>query len=137
MSSPNHSPEHKPSRDGTVRVDAEVIRLHLVKILASAEFSASRRSSALLKHIVECALADDFGMLKERLLGVELFGRTAGYDTGGDAIVRVTANDVRRRLACFYGNHPEEPIHICLPLGSYVPALDWRARARLDSNAQG
>ena len=35
--------------------------------------------------------------------------------------MRVTANDVRRRLAQFYTRHPIQPLRISLPLGSYVP----------------
>jgi hypothetical protein len=97
------------------------IREHLDVVLASDEFSSSRRASELLKHLVERALAGDAGSLKERLLGMEIFHRRSDYNTSTDAIVRVTANDVRRRLAQFYSRHPDQPLRISLPLGSYVP----------------
>jgi hypothetical protein len=90
-------------------------------ILAGDEFCSSRRSSELLRHIVERALVGDVESLKERLLGVEIFHRRSDYDTSTDAIVRVTASDVRRRLANFYAEHPAQPMRISLPLGSYVP----------------
>ena len=99
----------------------EEIRQHLNTILAGDEFCSSRRSSELLRHIVERALAGDVESLKERLLGVEIFHRRSDYDTGTDAIVRVTASDVRRRLVNFYAEHPAQPMRISLPLGSYVP----------------
>jgi len=100
---------------------AKDIRQHLDTILAGDEFCSSRRSSELLRHIVERALAADVESLKERLLGVEIFHRRSDYDTSTDAIVRVTASDVRRRLVNFYTEHPAQPMRISLPLGSYVP----------------
>jgi len=90
-------------------------------ILAGDEFNSSRRSSELLRHIVERALAGDVESLKERLLGVEIFHRRSDYDTSTDAIVRVTASDVRRRLVNFYTDHSAQPMRISMPLGSYVP----------------
>lgn len=100
---------------------AEEIRQHLDMILAGDEFCSSRRSSELLRHIVERALAGDLQSLKERLLGVEIFLRRSDYDTSTDAIVRVTASDVRRRLANYYSEHSAATMRISLPLGSYVP----------------
>lgn len=101
--------------------DADQIREHLDVVLASDEFSSSRRASELLQHLVGRALDGDTGSLKERLLGVEIFHRRSDYNTSTDAIVRVTANDVRRRLAQFYSRHPHQPLRISLPLGSYIP----------------
>jgi hypothetical protein len=100
---------------------AEEIREHLDMVLAGNEFCSSRRSSELLRHIVERALAGDTESLKERLLGVEIFHRRSDYDTSTDAIVRVTASDVRRRLANFYSESSAQSMRITLPLGSYVP----------------
>ena len=105
----------------STRPSPEEIRQHLDTILAGDEFCSSRRSSELLRHIVERALAGDVESLKERLLGVEIFHRRSDYDTSTDAIVRVTASDVRHRLANFYTVHPSQPMRISLPLGSYVP----------------
>jgi hypothetical protein len=100
--------------DGQVREQLDII-------LASDEFSSSRRASELLQHLVERALTGDTASLKERLLGIDIFHRRSDYNTSTDAIVRVTANDVRRRLAQFYSRHPVQPLRISLPLGSYIP----------------
>jgi hypothetical protein len=105
----------------SAQLSNEEIRQHLNTILAGDEFYSSKRSSELLRHIVERALAGDVESLKERLLGVEIFHRRSDYDTGTDAIVRVTASDVRRRLVNFYTEHSAQPMRISLPLGSYVP----------------
>lgn len=62
--------------------------------------------------------------LKERTIGVDVFGRDAAYDTGKDAIVRVSAASVRKRLLTYYANADlaREPgsVQICLPAGSYM-----------------
>src|ERR1019366_10021792 len=63
----------------------------LERILHSHAFAGSERSCSLLRYLVEHALSGDEPALKERIIGMELFGRDASYDTGNDAIVRVSA----------------------------------------------
>ena len=75
------------------------IRDELETILASDFFRGSKRCQSFLRFVVEAALSGDGERLKERILGIELFDRDPAYDTGEDAIVRVKANEVRRRLA--------------------------------------
>lgn len=109
-----------------------LIRAHLNDILNSAAFKGSRRSQALLTHIVECALAGHWERLKERSLGIDVFSREASYDTGGDSIVRVTASDVRKRLSQYYAECPgRSHISIEIPAGSYIPEF-----AGLDESSQ-
>lgn len=103
---------------------APELRAHLSEILQSPVFKASPRSQHLLQYVIEKALDGDFDLLKERLIGTELFGRPSGYDTGEDAIVRVAASDVRKRLLQFYGTGAaHDRIRIDLPPGSYIPAF--------------
>src|SRR5207248_11702664 len=71
------------------------IFLHVGEIIKGAAFKGSHRSQAFLKHIVEQALHGEAADLRERSIGMALFGRPAAYDTADDAIVRVTASDVR------------------------------------------
>src|ERR1700749_803338 len=100
------------------------VRQHLQEVLGSAAFRGSHRSAQFLKHIVEQSIAGRFESLKERSIGIELFGRAPTYDTGEDAIVRVTASDVRKRLLQHYGTHgTSSEARLVLPLGSYVPEL--------------
>ena len=93
-------------------------------VLHSHEFAASERSSMLLRYLVEHSLDNGDHQIKERTIGVEVFGREAAYDTGKDAIVRVSANGVRKRLLAYYSNPDltREPgsVEIHLPLGSYM-----------------
>jgi hypothetical protein len=101
---------------------AAAIREHVGEIVASPAFIGSRRGQEFLKHIIEKALSGQFEDLKERTLGVELFGRPPAYDTTEDAVVRVTACDVRKRLTHFYAEPGSgSEVRIDLPPGSYIP----------------
>ena len=82
---------------------SEDVRVHLAEILGSASFRTSARSQQFLQYVVNESLAGRGESLKERVVGERVFGRDPAYDTGQDSIVRVKANEVRRRLAQFYG----------------------------------
>jgi hypothetical protein len=70
------------------------------------------------------ALAGQQDLLKERIIGFEVFGKVADYDTNAEPVVRVTAAEIRRRLEQYYqeAGHDTE-IRLLLPAGSYVPQL--------------
>jgi hypothetical protein len=91
-------------------------------MLKAPIFTQSGRCKRFLTHVVLQTLTGNAGDLKERTIGISVFDRTNDYDTGDDSIVRVTANEVRKRLAQFYGESASaHPIQIELPRGSYVP----------------
>ena len=71
---------------------------HLAQITEGPAFKGSQRSAQFLEYIVHQSALGNIDGLKERVIGMELFGRLPSYDTGEDAIVRVTATDVRKRL---------------------------------------
>lgn len=102
------------------------VRQHLARILESPSFQGSKRCQDFLRYVIEQALAGQFDALKERVIGAEVFGRPSAYDTSSDAIVRVKANEVRKRLAQFYQDSGVTGgVRIELPPGSYVPTLTW------------
>src|SRR5580698_4710928 len=94
----------------------------LERIVNSKHFRNSKRYPSFLRFVVEQTLAGKTDVLKERTLGVDVFARQSNYDTNEDPIVRVTAGEIRKRIAQYYQEpgHEEEP-RIDLPLGSYVP----------------
>lgn len=112
--------------DGTL-IPADV-RAELEAILASEEFRGSPRCQTFLRHIVEAVYAGAADSLKERTIGIEFFGRDPDYDTGADAIVRVTAHELRRRLVRYHqaasGTHP---VVITLKPGTYIPSIEQRS----------
>lgn len=101
--------------------DREAIREQLGRMVSSTLFRNSKRFPAFLQFTVEHALTSP-GSLKERTIGHEVFGREAGYDTAQDPVVRMTAAEVRKRLAQYYQlpEHAGETIIGYQP-GSYVP----------------
>jgi hypothetical protein len=109
------------SPDRTVAVEEE-----LQRILSSEFFVRSPRSQHFLEHVVRTTLTGRTEALKERTIGIELFQRDPAYDTGEDAIVRVKANEVRRRLAQFNMQpRSQQVVRIELSTGSYLPQFHW------------
>lgn len=109
-------------------VGPEAVRQQLERVLGSTAFRNSRRASAMLRYTVERVLSGQSDTLKERTIGVEVFGRPAGYDTALDHVVRSTAGDMRRRLAQYYQeNHEESALRIIIEPGSYVPQFETTA----------
>jgi len=98
------------------------------RILAHPSFKSSRRCVLLFSHLLDRALRQDLYGLKERTLGVEVFGREASYDTNADPVVRMAANELRKRLAQFYLEEiPDQPVRILLHPGSYVLHFEFSA----------
>jgi hypothetical protein len=96
------------------------VHKELEHVLASPHFRASRRCQALLRRITELTLAEDVDRLKERSLGIEVFGRPADYDTSQDPVVRATAAEIRKKLAQHYlENGNDSEMRIELPAGAY------------------
>jgi hypothetical protein len=109
------------------------IRRELETVLDSPEFRGSHRGQMLLRYLVTNALEGRVERLKERTIGVELFHREASYDTGQDAIVRVAANDIRKRIAAHYAHSDPassgSSIRIALAPGSYLPDFEIPVKA--------
>src|SRR6202789_1086502 len=94
----------------------------LERIVDSKHFRNSKRYPSFLRFVVEQTLAGKTEELKERTLGTDVFGRRNDYDTNADPIVRVTAGEIRKRIAQYYQEPGHEnELRIDLPLGSYVP----------------
>lgn len=108
----------RPSSDA----EKQQVRDQLKKLLASPHFLSSRRYPNLLRFVVEQALEGHEDALKERLLGIEVFHRAPDYDTNQDPVVRLSAAEVRKRIAIYY-QHPDHQNELAIELnpGSYVP----------------
>src|SRR5579883_1442378 len=109
--------------------DAAAADLTPEKILAQLElmtldevFRSSKRSIAFLRYVVNEALKGSTDQIKERTIGIEVFGRSSSYDTNLDHVVRTAATELRKRLAIYYGDekHRSE-LRISLVPGSYIP----------------
>jgi hypothetical protein len=108
--------------------DAEkkAIQEQLERMLGNPHFSQSRRFPSFLRFVIGQTLTGQPELLKERTLGIEIFGRDADYDTASDPIVRVTATEIRKRIAQYYQEPGHETeLRLSLPSGSYVPQFHW------------
>ena len=104
------------------------LQAQAARIVESEFFRSSHRCSRFLAYSVKKVIEGcPPEKIKERVIGAEVFQRLPGYDTAQDNIVRVTATDVRRRLAQYYSTAPttENPVIDLFP-GSYAVALHWR-----------
>lgn len=114
--------------------DLKLFQQHLEDVLRGEAFRGSHRSGQFLRYVVEHSINGHCDELKERLIGIELFGRAPSYDTGEDAIVRVTASDVRRRLLQHYGTYgTDSEFRIRLPLGTYIPEIVRDAPVKMET----
>ena len=106
----------------TTNEDKKDVLQQMNRLLQTSHFSNSRRYPALFKFVVEETLEGRGQFLKERLLGVQVFGRPAHYDTATDPIVRVTIAEIRKRIAQYYHEEAHElEMRIELTPGSYEP----------------
>ena len=122
---------------GLSNEEKAAIQEQLGRLLADSHFSQSRRFPSFLRYVVEKTLAGQDDALKERTLGVEIFGRRPDYDTASDPIVRVTAAEIRKRIAQYYQDPGHESeLRVSLPPGSYIPQFHWPETAKQDGGTQ-
>ncbi len=103
-------------------LNTAAVRRQLDKILSSPGFVRNDRLSKFLRFVVEQHLQGKAAELKESLVGIEVFGRTPGFDVRQDSVVRTEAAKLRDRLAQYYsGEGAGDPVMIELPKGGYAP----------------
>src|SRR5579871_3717790 len=120
--------DHKKNGNSTATISLlpatqqHAIREQLDRILANSLFRNSKRVPDFLRYTVEQTLNGNAEEVKERTIGVDVFGRNPDYDTTLDPVVRMAAVEVRKRLAQYYqGPGREYEVVIDYSRGSYVP----------------
>lgn len=111
------------SQDGIgAELTAEKVLAQLELLTGDDVFRSSKRSIEFLKFVVRETLKGDADQIKERTIGIEVFGRSSAYDTNLDHVVRTAATELRKRLALYYGDekHRSE-LRISMVPGSYIP----------------
>jgi hypothetical protein len=112
--------------------NSHAIEQQLDRISSSDEFRNCPQLLRFLRFAVEEALSGRDGGVKERLIGIEVFGRASDYDAGGDPVVRVEARRLRRKLAEYYARDGrEDPMEIRLPKGGYLPIFEARSSSAI------
>ncbi len=72
------------------QLDRRAILDQLDRMLVSPHFSHSKRYPTLLRYVVEQALAGHSDQIKERVLGIEVFGRASDYESRSIITSRAT-----------------------------------------------
>ena len=138
--------EFDKQTNGRAREHDNQTRDQLERILRSAGFQGTSRRARLLRYLVEQALDEHSDALKESVIAVEVFDRSADFDPQVDSSVRVEVGRLRSRLTEYYAQYPDEPVRIEIPKGSYRPVFTLReAPAKVvalpesvsDANASG
>jgi len=127
-----------PSHPDLSDAQRSAVYEELDRIVSDPIFSGSKRCVLLLRRITEHALEGNFDALKERVLGVEVFGRDASYDASAHPIVRRIANEIRKRSALWY-QKPEHhhTVRIQVLPGSYIPEFDFDRQDQLSGASHG
>ncbi len=104
-------------------------RAALEKLLASQTFEKAGRLRDFLQYITAKSLEGKLDEISEQHIGAAVFRRQPGYDPAQDTIVRVTARQLRTKLAEYYAGEGRDDEWILeIPKGAYVPR--WSARER-------
>jgi hypothetical protein len=114
------------------------IQSELERILESPWLRESAALKGLLRYVVEETLAGRQAGLKEYALGLAVFHRPGDYDPRNDAIVRVQASQLRKKLAAYYEHEGQgATLRIELPRGGYVPQFvpQEPGKAELEASA--
>jgi hypothetical protein len=106
----------------------------LHRVAAAPRFQKSKRLRELLLYLGERSLQDPAYILREQEIGVDVFGRSADYDTSHDTLVRVQVSQLRKKLQEHFSEEGrDEPLVIEIPKGNYVPVFRPRVEALLET----
>jgi serine/threonine-protein kinase len=106
----------------------DAVHGHLQAILSSDAFRRSPHAAALLRYLVERAVAKS--VPKEYAIATEALGRPADFDPRTDPTVRVEVRRLRQKLLEYYAEAgSDSSLVFDLPKGGY--GLTWRHRQRL------
>ncbi len=102
----------------------------LERVCDSAHLKRSAKLREMLEYLCRRAWVDGAQEIREQEIGVRVFGRSEGYDSAQDTLVRVQASQLRKRLARYFEEEGanEDPI-LEIPRGSYIPLLSPRISA--------
>jgi hypothetical protein len=109
---------------------ADAMESALRRVSGSETFRLAHKQRELLAFLVNRLKATPLDEFKESIIGLEFFGRIAGYDPKADPIVRVEAHRLRRRLEAYYRTEgSKDPCRIVLGKGTYIPTLETSSSA--------
>lgn len=102
----------------------------VLRVASSRTFKSSPRLREFLLYVAECAIRDAPQDASEQQIGMKVFGRSPGYNSSEDSIVRSHARLMRQKLAAYFeaeGAHEE--LRIDVPKGHYLLVFTSRQEA--------
>jgi hypothetical protein len=107
-------------------------RWHLAqRIAVSRSIGRSPLLSEFLLYVCDRHIQDKASELTEQRIGVKVFGRTEGYNSNDDNIVRNYARTLRKRVEEYFsteGTHEE--LRLEIPRGAYIPVFYSRTKEK-------
>lgn len=127
--------DNEVSRRGWSNEQRTAILKEMNRVSSHPTFKSSKRCIELLRYLIDRALDGKEDGIKERVLGIEVFGRDANYDTNSDPIVRRTANEIRKRLGqCYFEPHSQSSVRIHMSRGNYLLEFEFEGDGRLSDS---
>jgi len=103
----------------------ESVTEQLDRILSSDTFTDAPRLQQFLDYVVNETLRGRASHIKGFTIAHDVFKRANPIDAQDSTIVRVEAGRLRRRLKDYYVEEgKQDPIHIRIPKGGYVPVFE-------------
>ena len=97
----------------------------LERVLASSDFSVSKRCRDFLCYIVKETIAGRADRIKAYSIAIEVFGRDERFSPD-DPVVRIEAGRLRRALERYYLlSGKRDLVRIDIPKGAYVPNFNF------------
>ena len=99
----------------------------LSRLERSSTFSRATSQLRLLRYLAQQIPAEPESSLSEVEIGVGFFGRDPAYDTGNDAIVRVSLSRLRSKLERYYQTEgQDDDVRLSIPVGIYSLRIEER-----------
>ena len=97
------------------------------RVAAGRELAASPKLRSFFLYVVDCSLREHPEEATEQQIGVKIFGRRPGYNSGDDSIVRAQARLLRQKLTSYFAAQGAgEPSVIDMPKGRYLLSFHQR-----------
>ena len=113
-------------------------RAELDAVLQSEGFRRSPKVSRLLSYLCRKYFEGQGEGISEYGIAIEVLGRDTDFDPQTDAIVRVDAHHLRKRLKSFYETQGKDhEIEIVIPSGNYTPKFVHRLEVLSGEPAAG
>lgn len=107
------------------------------RVAAGRELSASPKLRSFFLYVVDCSLREHAEEATEQQIGIKIFGRRPGYNSGDDSIVRAQARLLRQKLATYFAaGGAAEPVVIEMPKGRYLLSFHEREMALAQAPGQ-